>query len=155
MPIDVAQVLRAAAEAAIQESKESSKPKKQRLTTGRAVLIGAGLVTGGRLIAGSKARGLLDRVTGDEPLGRVAGDDAPDVDADELLEEEEEVYEHEPEADEDLEEEAFDEENEAEADEDFGQAEPEAEAEADEEELGDDDEAEEPPPPRRRGRSRA
>jgi hypothetical protein len=61
-------ILIAAAQAAIDEARATPqpRPKKRTLSTGRAVLLGAGLMTAGRIAAGPRARqfldGLADRV---------------------------------------------------------------------------------------------
>ena len=58
----------AAAQAAIDEARSTppQRPKKRKLSAGRAVVLGAGLVTAGRIVAGPRARqllgGLADRV---------------------------------------------------------------------------------------------
>jgi hypothetical protein len=58
----------AAAQAAIDEARATPqpKPKKRKLAAGRAVFLGAGLMTAGRIVAGPRARqllgGLADRV---------------------------------------------------------------------------------------------
>ena len=58
----------AAAQAAIDEARAAPPPKakKRKLSGGRAVLLGAGLVTAGRIAAGPRARqllgGLADRI---------------------------------------------------------------------------------------------
>src|ERR1700704_4799378 len=58
----------AAAQAAIDEARATPqpKPKKHKLAAGRAVFLGAGLMTAGRIVAGPRARqllgGLADRV---------------------------------------------------------------------------------------------
>ena len=53
----------AAAQAAIDEARATPSPpprsKKRRLSAGRAVLLGAGLVTAGRIATGSRPRQLL------------------------------------------------------------------------------------------------
>jgi hypothetical protein len=61
----------AAAQAAIDEARATPTPpprpqKKRKLSAGRAVLLGAGLMTAGKVVAGPRARqllgGLADRV---------------------------------------------------------------------------------------------
>ncbi|HLY49969.1 MAG TPA: hypothetical protein VKR21_12310 [Solirubrobacteraceae bacterium] len=148
MAIDLNRVIQAAAEAMLdgggsgsKGNKEAQKGKKNGFSMPRAFLIGAGAVTAGRLVAGSRGRDLLENLQqrlveyehehfesedGEEPYA----DDEPDAEAEE-----------EPEAEED---EDFDEdeagEPEAEDDEDFD------EDEAEEPEAEDD----EPERPRRR-----
>jgi hypothetical protein len=62
VPIDLQRILEAAAKAAVEEQAASRKPKKHRLSTGRAILLGAGLATAGRLLVGHKGRDVLGRV---------------------------------------------------------------------------------------------
>ena len=52
----------AAAQAAIDEARAAPPPrsKKRGLSAGRAVLLGAGVMTAGRVVAGPRARQLLD-----------------------------------------------------------------------------------------------
>jgi hypothetical protein len=60
----------AAVQAAIDEARATPSPprrqKKRKLSAGRAVLLGAGLMTAGKVVAGPRARqllgGLADRV---------------------------------------------------------------------------------------------
>ncbi len=60
MAIDVGRVVQAAIQAAAEEPSPQGKPEKKRhLPLGRAVLIGAGLMTAGRVIVGPKSRELL------------------------------------------------------------------------------------------------
>jgi hypothetical protein len=61
MPVDIRKIVLAAAEAALQDDqtdKQKSK-SKSHLTTGRALLLGAGLMTAGKLLAGSRGRDML------------------------------------------------------------------------------------------------
>jgi hypothetical protein len=98
-PVDIRKVLRAAAEAALEEPSPATS-KKPRLSTGRALLLGAGAITAGRLLA-RRGDGVLQSLQ-----GRLAGlGSQPDVDEEEL--EDDEVLEEGPdaEADDDLEEE--------------------------------------------------
>jgi len=66
MPIDLQRVLEAAVKAAVeppvQAAPVSRKTKKRRLSTGRAMLLGAGLVTAGRLVVNHKGQDILERV---------------------------------------------------------------------------------------------
>ena len=66
MPIDLQRILEAAVRAAVVEPAQaapiSGKAKKRRLSTGRAMLLGAGLATAGRLVVSHKGRDVLDRV---------------------------------------------------------------------------------------------
>ncbi|HET6865550.1 MAG TPA: hypothetical protein VFH80_06490 [Solirubrobacteraceae bacterium] len=63
--IDLQRILEAAARAAVEEQAKaasaSRKTKKRRLSTGRAMLLGAGLATAGRLVVGHKGRDVLGR----------------------------------------------------------------------------------------------
>lgn len=67
MAIDLGRAARELAEAALrasaqpepETSRKPKKAKKQRLSTGRAMLLGAGLVTAGRALASSRGRHLL------------------------------------------------------------------------------------------------
>jgi hypothetical protein len=145
MAIDVGRVVQAALEAATQapSSDGEAKTPKPHLSGGRALLLGAGLVTVGRLAA-PKGREMLgslqerleeseadgedeeletDEDYDDEPQGEADDDDEPQGEADEDFDEEDD----------------YDEEPEGENDEDF------------DEEDGDEDER---PRPRRRTRSR-
>lgn len=127
MAIDLRRVLEAAVDAATQPAQTASqlKPKKSRLPAGKAILLGAGVVTAGRVIAGPTGRRMLESVQ--ERLEEIAHS-GQDPDADEL--------DVDPEAEAD---EEFDEE------EDF--EEPEAEADDDNEEAYEDEEEPEPEEP--------
>lgn len=91
MPIDMRRVIRAAVDAALEEPVPQPS-RKRRLSTGRVLLIGAGLVTAGKLAASSRGREvfgtLRDRAEdiGDRFLG--SDDDVPEDEA-ELYEDEE------------------------------------------------------------------
>jgi hypothetical protein len=90
--VDMRRVVIAGLEAAIEEAKGSSSPakaknrqpagKKRGLPAGRALLIGAGLVTAGRLAAASRGREMLeslrDRLTADDD--ELPDDELPDED---------------------------------------------------------------------------
>ena len=138
MAIDVGRVIQAAIEAATQEPSPNGEAKmaKPRLSGGRAVLLGAGLVTIGRLAA-PKGREILGSVQ------QMLEESEPDREDEE--QETDQDYDDEPEggADGDFDEdEDEDEEPEGEADEDFDE--------------DDDDEAEDERPRQpRRTRSRA
>jgi hypothetical protein len=99
MAIDVSRVVGAAVQAALEPAPQPTKPKKRRLPFGRAVVVGAGLFTAGRLIAGPKGRELFasvqDRLAEWEPVDEedqdVDGydeDEEPEEDVDEDLDEE-------------------------------------------------------------------
>ena len=98
MAIDMRRVAEAAIEAAIKEATLGPKPKKRRLSTGRALLVGAGLATAGRIAAGPKAREMFGRVRERIADADLFGDESDEVtDDDEELEDEGE-YEDEPDA---------------------------------------------------------
>jgi hypothetical protein len=59
MPIDIHRVVQAAVQAALEDPAPSSPPKKARLSTGRALLLGAGLMTAGRIVVASHGRDVL------------------------------------------------------------------------------------------------
>jgi hypothetical protein len=125
MAVDVRRVIQAAVEAALEEP----APRKRRLTGGKALLLGAGLMTAGRLAVGSRGREALGSLR--QRVGELADFDG---DADDVPDEE------------DLEE--LDDDQEAELDDD-------PEALDDQEELDDDQEpAPEPEAPRRSTRGR-
>jgi hypothetical protein len=140
MAIDMRRVVLAAVQAALEEpdpgAGRQKKKKKKRLSGGRAVLIGAGLMTAGRLAASGRGRGMLESlqqrlVDEDDPDDGAAEEEYLDAEADEEFDEE---FDEDPEAEA---EEPADEEAEA----------PEVEEPADEEEAGRSG--------RRRGRTRA
>jgi len=66
VPIDIQRVLEVAAKTAVEQAAQaaptSRKPKKRRLSTGRAMLLGAGLATAGRLVISHKGRDILGLV---------------------------------------------------------------------------------------------
>lgn len=129
MPFDVRRVLRAAMEAALEEPPPlPTKKKKRRLPAGRALILGAGLATAGRLAASQRGQALLGSVRHgvSEVTNRDDGDEDLDHDVDprEELDEQDAELQDEPEAYEDEE----DEDGEDEED-----AEPQDEAELDEE----------------------
>jgi len=55
MPIDMRRVIRAAVEAALEDPVPQPR-RKRRLSSGRALLLGAGLMTAGKLAASSRGR---------------------------------------------------------------------------------------------------
>lgn len=83
-PVDLRKVIRAAAEAALEEPTPAVKPKKRRLSAGRALLLGAGAVIAGRTLASQRGNGLVqslqDRLAdlADQPDDN---EEMPDVDA--------------------------------------------------------------------------
>jgi hypothetical protein len=92
MPIDMRRVIRAAVEAALEDP--APKPRrKRRLSSGRAFLIGAGLMTAGKLAASARGRELFgtikDRVADTEGRLRGTDDALPDDEAE--LDEQEEI----------------------------------------------------------------
>src|SRR5690242_17231672 len=91
MPIDMRRVIRAAVDAALEDPVPQPR-RKRRLSTGRALLIGAGLMTAGKLAASSRGREvfgtLRDRVEGVEDRFPGSDEDLPE-DEEELDEQEE------------------------------------------------------------------
>jgi hypothetical protein len=90
MAIDIRRVALAAVQAALEEPDPgpSKQKRKKRLSGGRAVLIGAGLMTVGRLAAAGRGRGMLESVQqrlGDHELPE---DEYLDTDVDEDEDEE-------------------------------------------------------------------
>lgn len=162
MAMDLNQIIEAAAQAALGQSQAQQSPpqdagkgKRKGLTASRALLLGAGAFTVGRLLMGSRGRDLLGDLEqrlaafeGDH-LNVLQQDDEEDVDEDgEFDEEPEGEYEEdeEPEGDYDEEEEPegeYDEEEEPE-DEDEEDEEPEDEDDEEQEPEGEHDEEEEP-----------
>ena len=57
-PVDIRKVIRAAAEAALEEPTDA-KPKKRRHSSGRVMKLGLGLITAGGLLAGARGRDVL------------------------------------------------------------------------------------------------
>jgi hypothetical protein len=98
MAIDLRRVVQAAIEAAVQDPTPVTKPKTRHLSSGRALLLGAGLVTAGRVIAASRGREMVGYVKQriaesdwyheQEPEHAVDYEDEPDEEADEWFEEE-------------------------------------------------------------------
>jgi hypothetical protein len=90
-PIDMRRVIRAAVDAALEDPVPEPR-RKRRLSAGRALLIGGGLVTAGKLAASSRGRemfgALRDRVGDIEDRFLGSDDDLPEDEA-ELDEEEE------------------------------------------------------------------
>jgi hypothetical protein len=131
---DLNRILQAAAQAVLEDqasgSNERSPKKRKGLTTPRAMLIGAGMFTAGRLLVRGRSNGLVEslqeRLTPDQ-----------DEDADDYVEDDEEFEDEEPydEADEGPDDE-YDDESEDEYDE-------EPEAEYDDEELEEEEPEEE------------
>jgi hypothetical protein len=93
MAIDMRRVVLAAVQAALEEPEPgpARKKRKKRLSGGRAVLIGAGLMTAGRLAAAGRGRGMLESLQ--ERLGDRDGEDEEYfvTDADEEFEEDPEA----------------------------------------------------------------
>jgi hypothetical protein len=91
MPIDMRRVIRAAVDAALEDPVPRPR-RKRRLSTGRALLVGAGLVTAGKLAGSSRGRQvfdtLRDRVEDIEDRFLGSDDDLP-VDEGELDEQRE------------------------------------------------------------------
>ena len=131
MAIDLGRVVQAALEAATQGPSSEAEVKKRRphLSGGRALLLGAGLLTVGRLAA-PKGREMLN-----------------------ALQQTSEEHEWDAEAEEHDTDDRYDEEEpEGEGDEDFDEEEPEGEGDQDIDQQEDEDER---PRPRRRTRTRA
>src|SRR5438067_906169 len=160
MAVDLQRVVKAAVDALLQQptAQPDVKKPRRRLSGGRALLIGAGVVTAGRLVAGPKGREMLESLQqrieesdwyseDGEPEGE-AEEDFEDGEPEGEAEEDFEDGEPEGEAEEDFEEEDFeDEEPEGEAEEDFEEEDfedEEPEGQADEE--PDDEEVEEERP---------
>jgi len=101
MPIDMRRVIRAAVDAALEDPVPQPR-RKRRLSTGRALLVGAGLMTAGKLVASSRGREMFgtlrDRVEDIEDRVFGSDDDLPE-DGGELDEQEElDAEEEEPQA---------------------------------------------------------
>jgi hypothetical protein len=101
MPIDMRRVIRAAVDAALEDPAPRPR-RKRRLSTGRALLVGAGLITAGKLAASSRGREvfgtLRDRVEDIQDRFLGSDDDLPE-DEGELDEQEElDPEEEEPQA---------------------------------------------------------
>jgi outer membrane biosynthesis protein TonB len=136
-PFDVRKVIRAAMEAALEEpATPRVQPHKRRVGGGRAVILGAGLFTAGRLLVKARGHDLVgsvrDRVAdlGVDLPGKAPAE--PELDEEELLDEPEELLdepedlldEEEEEPEPEDEEPDEDEEPEAEEDEDLEDQEP-------------------------------
>jgi hypothetical protein len=119
-PIDMRRVIRAAVDAALEDPVPQPR-RKRRHSAGRALLVGAGLMTAGKLATSSRGREMFGTLR-DRVEDRFPGSD------DELLEDEEELDERE-----ELEAEEEEEEPQAEAvDDELDEDEPELELEEDE-----------------------
>ena len=99
-PIDMRRVIRAAVDAALEDP--APPPRRKRLSTGRALLVGAGLMTAGKLVASSRGREMLgtlrDRVEDIQDRFLGSDEDLPE-DEGELDEQEElDAEEEEPQA---------------------------------------------------------
>jgi hypothetical protein len=94
VPIDLQRILEAAAKAAVEEQAASRRTKKRRLSTGRAMLLGAGLATAGRLLVGHKGRDMLGRVQ-----ERIADFKSEDGEPEAAEDYEDELEDYEPESD--------------------------------------------------------
>jgi hypothetical protein len=81
MPIDMRRVIRAAVDAALEDPVPQPR-RKRRLSTGRVLLVGAGLMTAGKLAASSRGRemfgALRNRVDDVEDRFRGSDDDLPE-----------------------------------------------------------------------------
>lgn len=139
MPVDMRRMTIAAVEAAFDQYEQAqAQSKKRRLPAARALLVGAALMTAGRVAMGNRGRGLLDSL--EERLNVFDGDrDEPEDDFDE-----EDAQLDEPEAEEEPEDVDQEEEPEAEQEPEDLEEEPEAEEAPDEDEdadASDDEEA--------------
>ena len=152
-PIDMRRVIRAAVDAALEDPAPPPR-RKRRVSAGRALLVGAGVMTAGKLAASARGREvfgtLRDRVGGIEDRFLGSDDDLPDDEV-ELDEEEDFDAEGAEEFDDEVEE------PEAEAvDDELDEDEPEPELEEPELEEPELEEDEQPsrkaPSRRRRGR---
>ena len=94
VPIDLQRILEAAAKAAVEEQAASRRTKRRRLSTGRAMLLGAGLATAGRLLVGHKGPDVLGRVQ--ERIADFKSVEDGEPEAAEDYEDELEDYEPEP-----------------------------------------------------------
>ncbi len=61
-PVDIRKVLRAAAEAALEEPAAEVRPKRRHLRAGRTVVLGAGALAAGRLLVRGRQIGLLNSI---------------------------------------------------------------------------------------------
>jgi hypothetical protein len=115
--IDIQRVLQAAFEAATQQpsSQSEPEPRKPRLSAGKGLLLGAGVVTAGRLIAGSKGQELFGSLQ--QRIEEFV--EEPEAEDEEDVQDEEQSEEPEGEAEEDFEDEEDFEEPEGEDEEDF------------------------------------
>lgn len=81
MPIDMRRIIRAAVDAALEDPVPQPR-RKRRLSTGRVLLVGAGLMTAGKLAASSRGREMFgafrDRVDDVEDRFRGSDDDLPE-----------------------------------------------------------------------------
>ena len=98
MPIDMRRVIRAAVEAALEDP--APKPRrKRRLSSGRAFLVGAGLMTVGKLATSARGRELFgtikDRVADTEDRLRGTDDALPEDEAELDVQDEIDVEEEE------------------------------------------------------------
>ena len=177
MPIDMRRPMIAAIQAALDEV-QAEPPKKKRHGVGasRALLLGAGLYTAGRVVARGHGRGLIDAIEQRLPHQQDgSGDDEPEDDAsdEDLYEDEDDEFdedapedqadqEPEDEVDQESEDEAADDAPEPEEDEEEpapkaegDEAEPEDEAPEDVDKEPEDEAEPEAPKPKRGSRGRA
>jgi hypothetical protein len=162
MASDLRSVVLKAAETALKQAGSGGQtqappePKKPTLSTGRAVLLGAGIATAGGALLSSRGREMVGSVRERFADEHDQGDEKSEEDYDEP-EADEDDDEPEGEEDEDFDDEESDE-PEGEEDEDLDDDdydEPEAEEESDEDGELDEDEEEEPEERPRRRRSRS
>jgi len=80
MPMDMRRPLIAAIQAALDEV-QAEPPKKHRgVGAGRALLLGAGLYTAGRVVVSGRGRGMMDALQQRLPDLDGSGDDSDDAD---------------------------------------------------------------------------
>jgi hypothetical protein len=144
---DLSRIIQAAAQAALDDSSQSpmqqvsQKAKNKGMSTPRALLIGAGLFTAGRVLVRNRSAGLVEALQ--RRLDEFEGEHGESEDA----YEEDEEFAEEPEAE-------YDEEEEPEGE--YDEEEPEGEYDEEEEPEGESDvDDEEDERPRKRSRSRA
>ncbi|HEX8975006.1 MAG TPA: hypothetical protein VF781_00720 [Solirubrobacteraceae bacterium] len=162
MPADLRSAVLKLAENALKQSGSAPQPppepKKPVLSTGRAIVLGAGLATAGQALLSGRGRALMgslrDRVE-DQTGHEDEQYEGPEAEDEEDFEDEDDYGEPEAEEDDDFDDEDDDEEPEAEADDDFDDEDDdeEPEAEADDDFEDEEEEPEERPQRRRRARS--
>jgi hypothetical protein len=150
MSIDVGKTALALAKAALSDGQQQSAPQKQpeprkpRVSTGKAMLLGAGLVVAGQALAKARGPQALDSVqhllTHNEDDQEPEAPDEEEFDDDEYDDEPEAVGDEDVDDDEDFDEEEYDDEPEAESDEDYEDDDEDLDEEDDVDEDDEDDE---------------